>query len=309
MGTPALDLKFLYDGWKLIAELNANSSDALLRSYVSGLDLSGSTENAGGVGGLLAVKISGVSHFAAYDGNSNIVALVDGSTGLLSANYEYGAFGELIRASGPTAKMNPLRFSTKYQDDETGLVYFGYTYLNATTGRWLNADPLGEFGSLNLYEFCYNRPLYGIDPSGLDFLQDIANYSAGVADSLTMGLARVGRKGINWMFFDGFEDGGVDPTSGAYVAGEITEVVVEIGISAGGATLRHVARKTVRETVEKSGVREAFKRRNGLTGGVVHHANPIKGHIGGKTSRFPLPFSWAANGFWDMRWLPSTLLT
>ncbi|MCO5051453.1 MAG: RHS repeat protein [Verrucomicrobiae bacterium] len=55
--------KFLYDGWNLIAKLN--SSFALVQSYLWGLDLSGSMQGAGGVGGLLAVTdVSAGSHFA-----------------------------------------------------------------------------------------------------------------------------------------------------------------------------------------------------------------------------------------------------
>ena len=42
------------------------------------------------------------------------------------------------------AKANPFRFSTKYQDDETDLLYYGYRYYNASTGRWLSRDPIGE---------------------------------------------------------------------------------------------------------------------------------------------------------------------
>ena len=53
-----------------------------------------------------------------YDGNGNVMGLVDVSNGTVVARYEYGPFGELIRASGPMAKNNPFRFSTKYQDDE-----------------------------------------------------------------------------------------------------------------------------------------------------------------------------------------------
>jgi RHS repeat-associated protein len=49
-----------------------------------------------------------------------------------------GPFGELLRATGPMAKANPFRFSTKYQDDETDLVYYGRRYLNTSTGRWLS---------------------------------------------------------------------------------------------------------------------------------------------------------------------------
>jgi len=68
-GSPSSDLKFLYEGWNLIAELNGASTDAVVRSYIWGIDLSGSFQGAGGVGGLLGVKLaSGVNHFATYDG-------------------------------------------------------------------------------------------------------------------------------------------------------------------------------------------------------------------------------------------------
>jgi RHS repeat-associated protein len=40
------------------------------------------------------------------------------------------------------ARANPFRFSTKYQDDETDLLYYGYRYYNAGTGRWLSRDPI-----------------------------------------------------------------------------------------------------------------------------------------------------------------------
>ncbi len=60
---------------------------------------------------------------------------------------EYGPFGEVIHATGPMAKASPFWISTKYQDDETDLLYYGYRYYNASMGRWLNRDPLHEVGS------------------------------------------------------------------------------------------------------------------------------------------------------------------
>ena len=39
---------------------------------------------------------------------------------------EYGPFGEVIRATGPMAKASPFRFSTKYQDDESDIVWYPY---------------------------------------------------------------------------------------------------------------------------------------------------------------------------------------
>jgi RHS repeat-associated protein len=156
--------RFMYDGWNPVANLNPNASVAAAMMW--GTDLSGSTQGAGGVGGLLAENMAanGV-HFVAYDGNGNVAALLNAATGTVSANYEYGPFGELIRATGPMAKLNVFRFSTKYQDDETGFLYYGYRYYNPSTGRWLSRDPIGNNGGLNLYAFVNNRT-----PDRLDYL-------------------------------------------------------------------------------------------------------------------------------------------
>jgi len=59
-------------------------------------------------------------------------------------HYEYSPFGESIVATGPLAKENPFRFSTKYWDDETGLGYWGYRYYSPSLGRWLSPDPASE---------------------------------------------------------------------------------------------------------------------------------------------------------------------
>ncbi|MBI2927420.1 MAG: RHS repeat-associated core domain-containing protein [Verrucomicrobia bacterium] len=154
--------KFLYDGWNLVTELNWTNNN-VIRSYVWGLDLSGSEQGAGGVGGLLLIKpASGNPLFVAYDGNGNVTGLIDATTGTTSAQYEYGPFGETIRMSGAgtVAKDNPIRFSTKYQDDESDLLYYGYRYYNASTGRWMSRDPIWERG----FEVCRGRMLWQVAP-------------------------------------------------------------------------------------------------------------------------------------------------
>jgi RHS repeat-associated protein len=60
--------------------------------------------------------------------------------GPVVAQYDQGPFGELLRASGPLARENPFRFSTKYQDDETDLICFGPPCYPASLGRWLSRD-------------------------------------------------------------------------------------------------------------------------------------------------------------------------
>jgi RHS repeat-associated protein len=158
---------FVYDGWNLAAELNPNGT--LVRSYIWGSDLSGSAQGAGGVGGLIAVSYHGTATtncFAAFDGNGNIAALINAADGSVSANYEYAPFGELVRETGPLARNNPFRFSTKYQDDESDLLYYGYRYYNASTGRWPNRDPLSERGGINLFAFIGNNPINCYDKIG-----------------------------------------------------------------------------------------------------------------------------------------------
>jgi RHS repeat-associated protein len=157
--------RFLYDGWNLVAEINPASS--LLRSYVWGSDLSGTVQGAGGVGGLLEITdTANGAQFPAFDGNGNVAILGKASDGTVSARYDYGPFGELLRATGPMAKANPFRFSTKYQDDESDLLCYGYRYCSPSIGRWISRDPIGEQGGPNLHS-SRNSLVNEVDPLGL----------------------------------------------------------------------------------------------------------------------------------------------
>lgn len=162
------ETRFLYDGWNLLGELSGASGTTTVRTYLWGTDLSGSLQGAGGVGGLLAVRptSSGISHFAGYDGNGNLTLLVDGATGLASAAYEYGPFGEPLRVTGPLAAANPFAFSTKFTDRESGLLYYGYRYYSPSLGRWLNRDPMGQRGGINTMAFLHNSSPNGVDTDG-----------------------------------------------------------------------------------------------------------------------------------------------
>jgi RHS repeat-associated protein len=163
--------RYLYDGWNLVAIVDQSST--LVASFVWGTDLSGSAQGAGGVGGLISMTVpSGTNagtYFYSYDGNGNVVALVNAATGAIAANYEYGPFGELIRATGPMAKVNPFLFSTKFYDWESGMHYYGYRYYNPSTGRWLSRDPIEENGGMNLYGFSGNDAIDFLDVHGMEW--------------------------------------------------------------------------------------------------------------------------------------------
>ena len=183
---------FLYDGWNLVATVSP--SDALINSFMWGPDLSGQTggafNGAGGVGGLLEATYYGTSTtncFPAYDGNGNIMALVNAANGQIVANYEYGPFGEVVRTTGPMAKLNPFRFSTIYQDDESDLLMYVHRPYKASTGTWLCKDPLQERGGLNLYCFVGNDPNDHFDYLGQNYYIITEEGSCGVHHRVLVG--------------------------------------------------------------------------------------------------------------------------
>jgi RHS repeat-associated protein len=76
---------------------------------------------------------------------------VDMKTGSPVAEYEHGPFGETIQATGPMADVFTFRFSTKFTDAETGLLYYGFRYYDSEKGRWLSRDLLGDEAFFNDY--------------------------------------------------------------------------------------------------------------------------------------------------------------
>lgn len=155
-GAQVSERRFVYDGWNVIAE--TDTTHAIKRSFTWGLDVTGGTLTAGGVGALLQIHDHDLNKtfFPAFDANGNITALVNAGDGTVEASYEYSPFGEVLRATGAYAAANPFRFSTKWQDDESGLLYYGFRYYNARDGRFINRDLIEEAGGVNLYGFCGN---------------------------------------------------------------------------------------------------------------------------------------------------------
>ncbi len=133
------------------------------------------------------------TYYYTHDGNGNVQQLVDSATGDVVADYGYGPFGEPLRTTGAMAALNPFRFSTKYQDEETGLIYYGFRYYHSQTGRWLNRDPINQMGDLRFgdvtllsshkdYLFVENSPSNRLDVLGLadrlEIAQQIVDWEA-----------------------------------------------------------------------------------------------------------------------------------
>ncbi|MEI7731571.1 MAG: RHS repeat-associated core domain-containing protein [Verrucomicrobiota bacterium] len=147
-------------------------------TYTRGLDLSGSSQGAGGIGGLLAktdnslmrrMGSSALQASACYhaDGNGNITMLVDALQNVV-ARYQYDPYGNTLFINGSLADANTYRSSSKEFHVLSGKYYYGFRYYSPSLQRWMNADPIGELGGINLYAFGRNNPVSFCDPFGLD---------------------------------------------------------------------------------------------------------------------------------------------
>ena len=147
--------KFVYDGYKLIAEFEVEDDNAtLFASYLwqpTGLDVP-----------LMRIADNTQTYYIA-DGNKNIIALKD-SSGADVSTYAYTPFGSLENPAD--GDENPFRFSSEYADDETGLVYYNYRYYSPQLGRWIKRDPIEEEGGVNLYGMIDNNINNSADEHG-----------------------------------------------------------------------------------------------------------------------------------------------
>jgi RHS repeat-associated protein len=167
------EMRYVYDARLVIQERDANNLPQV--TYTRGNDLSGSSQGAGGIGGLLArtdnAKLTigdpGANAYYHCDGNGNVTALVN-TNGAIMARYSYDPFGNILSMSGPLAEANLYRFSSKELHVNSGLVYYLYRYYSPNLQRWVNRDPIEERGGINLYSFVFNNPINIVDLLGLD---------------------------------------------------------------------------------------------------------------------------------------------
>ena len=112
------EVRLVYDGGVVLQHRDGNNLPTI--TLTRGLDLSGSLQGAGGIGGLLAMTESfGPHSYYHADGSGNVTALVNVNQ-LLVGKYSYDSFGSTLSINGPKALINPYRFSSKPIHDLTG---------------------------------------------------------------------------------------------------------------------------------------------------------------------------------------------
>ncbi len=112
----------------------------------------------------LAVLRSGTTTYYEADGLGSVTSLSN-STGALANTYTYDSFGNLSASTGTVT--NPLRYTARELDSETGVYFYRSRYMDPSTGRFLSEDPIAFVGGINFYPYVRNNPVNSRDPFGL----------------------------------------------------------------------------------------------------------------------------------------------
>jgi RHS repeat-associated protein len=150
----AITTRFVYDeSSQLVAEYGATNRDIVWLGNlpVATVDGAGSTSTFGYI------------HSDAL-GTPRAAADANGAT-IWTWAYAANAFGEQ-QATSNGFVLN-LRSPGQYFDAESGLNYNVNRDYEAATGRYIQSDPIGLAGRLNMYAYVGNKPLGYIDPLGL----------------------------------------------------------------------------------------------------------------------------------------------
>jgi RHS repeat-associated protein len=126
---------FLYDGQQLVAEYDGSGD--LANRYIRGNRLDE-----------VFIKIAGSTKtYLHHDRLGSVVAQTDDSGAVLNI-YKYGPFGETASLTG-----TPFGFTGQRYDSEIGLYNYKARYYSPAIGRFLQPDPIGMAGGMNLYSY------------------------------------------------------------------------------------------------------------------------------------------------------------
>ena len=171
------------------------------------------------------------SEYTYYTQNAHgdVVNLTD-ETGAVTKSYTYDAFG--VEQNIDDSDTNAFRYCGEYFDAETGTVYLRARYYDPSIGRFIsrdsyagkNEDPL----SLNLYTYCHNNPIIGVDPNGHALHILIGGAIGALVGAAATAITSYAEEGqVNW------KSVGVSAVSGAISGGLAATGVGIVGQAVG----------------------------------------------------------------------------
>ncbi len=122
-------------------------------------------------------------YFYHQDGLGSVVALTV-PTGIFQTQL-FDAWGSRVTSGGAI----PQYGYTGREPDENGLIYYRARHYDPTIGRFLQRDPIGFEGGLNMYAYVSNNPVNKIDPSGnVDIIYSAGSLTPTIENSPLMGF-------------------------------------------------------------------------------------------------------------------------
>ena len=152
--------KYVYDGARVIAEYDG--AGQLLRKYIYGP----------GLDEPMLMQTGATRYYYLFDSLGSVIGLTDAS-GSLVESYRYSVYGQPLQAS---TVGNPYLFTGRRFDSETGLYYYRNRYYSPQLRRFIEPDPIGFEGGMNLYAYVGNDPGNATDPWGLYRSLEILRY-------------------------------------------------------------------------------------------------------------------------------------
>jgi RHS repeat-associated protein len=114
----------------------------------------------------LVGRVQGTSQIQyTFDQRGSVSQRLDGLGNILNSSI-HDSFGN---ESSTSTISDTFGFGAKcgyYFDRENNLYLCQHRYYDPIEGAWLNRDPLGVEGGINVYSYCGGNPTMGIDPLG-----------------------------------------------------------------------------------------------------------------------------------------------
>jgi RHS repeat-associated protein len=114
---------------------------------------------------LYGQTIGGSNYFYTKDQPPGSIRELTDSSGNMQAQYGYDPYGRVTKLQGSLA--SDFQYAGYYFHAPSGLSLTKYRNYRASLGRWLNRDPIGEVGGVNLYAYVRNEPIGLTDPLGV----------------------------------------------------------------------------------------------------------------------------------------------
>ncbi len=179
-GNAATRTEFLYDGSDMVAEYN--NSGALTRRYVHGPGIDAPLVMYVGAG-------TTTRRWLHADERGSIVAISDASGNAL-ATFTYDPYGVPSDFTG-----SRFLYTGQMALPEVSLYHYKARTYSPLLGRFLQTDPIGTAGGLNLYAYAGGDPVNGRDPSGL-----AADYNSEPLEEVIVVGSVLGRGSYNEYF-------------------------------------------------------------------------------------------------------------